>query len=186
MTPVQEIPAILERLARLHAARRRTDGLTDAQSVVLEYLSRANRFSRSPSAVADYLVTTRGTASQTLKSLAMKGLMVESAPAQDKRVRRYDLTKAGEDMVRKFVPDNWAATDLGLDLILAALRVLLRRNLDAHQGRAFGLCQRCRHHRRTGSERYCGLLKTALSAPEANQLCHEFAEPSPDLCECVA
>ena len=63
MTPQTEVTLLLDRLARLHAARRRAVMLTDAQCAALDYLARANRFSRSPSVIADYLATTRGTAS---------------------------------------------------------------------------------------------------------------------------
>ena len=87
MTPQTEIMLLLDRIARLHAARRRAVALTDAQCAALEYLAQGNRFSRSPSVIADYLATTRGTASQTLKALAEKGLIseeeAEGAPGRD-------------------------------------------------------------------------------------------------------
>jgi DNA-binding MarR family transcriptional regulator len=43
--------------------------LTLAQWTALRYFSRANRFSRTVSAFAEFHGTTRGTASQTIKSL---------------------------------------------------------------------------------------------------------------------
>lgn len=44
-------------------------GLTWAQWTALRYLARANSLSRTPSAFAAFHGTTRGTASQTIKSL---------------------------------------------------------------------------------------------------------------------
>ena len=84
MSQSRTLTDLLDRLARLHLASRRDDALNPAQAAALDYLARANRFSRMPSAVADYLAATRGTVSQTLKALAAKGLIVEQAdPADD-------------------------------------------------------------------------------------------------------
>ena len=47
----------LERLARLGDA---PGGINPAQWKALRYLARANRFSRTPAALADYLASTRG------------------------------------------------------------------------------------------------------------------------------
>ncbi len=174
MTPQTEVMLLLDRLARLHAARRRAVALTDAQCVALEYLARANRFSRSPSVIADYLATTRGTASQTLKALAEKGLIVEVAAEGDRRQRRYALTQQGRDLV-----EGWFATASEADTVeaLQAARTLLRGLVAATGGKTFGLCRDCRHHRvGPGGGRSCGLLKLALALEEAGQLCHEFQE----------
>ena len=61
------IRTLIERLAKITTAVDWQDGLNPAQYNALSYLALANRYSRSPSHVADYLCTTRGTASQTLK-----------------------------------------------------------------------------------------------------------------------
>jgi DNA-binding MarR family transcriptional regulator len=174
MTPQAEIMLLLDRLARLHAARRRAVTLTDAQCAALEYLARANRFSRSPSVIADYLATTRGTASQTLKALADKGLIVEEETEGDRRQRRYALTESGRALVA-----SWLAAPAEADIAetLQAARTLLRSLVLAIGGKTFGLCGACRHHVvGAGGSRSCSLLKLALALEEAGQLCHEFSE----------
>lgn len=174
MTPHTEVMLLLDRLARLHAARRRVVTLTDAQCAALDYLARANRFSRSPSVIAEYLATTRGTASQTLKALAEKGLIAEEATEGDRRQRRYALTDSGRALV-----EGWFASTSEVDVVeaLQAARTLLRSLLAATGGKTFGLCRDCRHHD-TGPDGApaCRLLKLTLALEEAGQLCHEFAE----------
>ena len=175
MTLQTEMMFLLDRLARVHAAQRRSEGLTDVQIAALDYLSRANRFSRCPSVVAEYLATTRGTASQTLKALAEKGLIVERAVAVDKRQRRYDLTDAGREMAER-LPGQMS---LGPDpeALVAATRAVLRSRIMGGSGPSFGFCRACRHHQtREGQAAYCLLLSIDLTAEERDQLCHEFGE----------
>jgi DNA-binding MarR family transcriptional regulator len=86
------ISDLIDRLGRLNAAEEWNGPLNPSQFAALSYLARANRFSRAPSHVADYLATTRGTASQTLKALARKELIAESRLEEDKRSIRYDVT----------------------------------------------------------------------------------------------
>ncbi len=147
--------------------------LTDAQCAALEYLAKANRFSRSPSVIADYLATTRGTTSQTLKALAEKGLITEEAIEGDRRQRRYAVTDAGRALVEGWLAP--AASEADTAIALQAARTLMRSLVGS--GKTFGLCQSCRHHL-AGLEgaRTCGLLKITLALEEAGQLCHEFAE----------
>lgn len=167
---------LLDRLGRLHAARRRAVTLTDAQCAVLDYLARANRFSRSPSVVAEYLATTRGTASQTLKALAEKGLINDEPVEGDRRQRRYALTDSGRALV-----EGWfatPATEVDSVAALQAARTLLRSLVAATGGKSFGRCRTCRYHAPAtgGKSPYCHLLKVMLALEEAEQLCHEFAE----------
>jgi DNA-binding MarR family transcriptional regulator len=172
MTPQTEVMLLLDRIARLHAARRRAVALTDAQCATLEYLAQANRFSRSPSVIADYLATTRGTASQTLKALADKGLIVDEPTEGDRRQRRYALTESGRTLVEGWFAEAETAES---GAALEAARVLLRGLVAASGGKAFGLCRDCRHHV-GGAPPGCSLLKITLALEEAGQLCHEFAE----------
>lgn len=172
MTPQTEIMLLLDRLARLHAARRRAAALTDAQCAALEYLARANRFSRNPSVIAEYLVTTRGTASQTLKALADKGLVVEQATEGDRRQRRYALTEKGQALVDGWLTPGEPEADTAA--ALQAARTLLRSLIGT--GKSFGRCRDCRYHVKGGeSQAGCSLLRIALTLEEPEQLCHEFA-----------
>src|SRR5690606_39789488 len=97
------------------------------------YLDQANAFSRSPSAVADYLDATRGTVSQTLRALARKGLIVAAEDPADRRSLRYDLTAKGRAMLRT----RTELADHG-GTLEAALGDLVARMIAAGGGRRFG------------------------------------------------
>lgn len=88
---------LIAHLARLSFADGNVLGLTSAQWSALRYFNRASRFSRTLSAFADYHVTSRGSASQTIKGLLEKGLIARSVRQQDKRSSRIDLTERGLD-----------------------------------------------------------------------------------------
>ena len=170
------LPDLLERLSRLHLAERRTDDLNPAQIAALDYLGRANRFSRMPSAVADYLAATRGTVSQTLKALARKGLVDETRSDTDRRARRYDLTEAGRAALARLPqPATPDLPDDGIARAETALRHLLEAMLQARGGRSFGLCRTCTHHRRRDGGAHCALLDLPLRPEEADQICQDHA-----------
>ncbi|MGI9505229.1 MAG: MarR family transcriptional regulator, partial [Geminicoccaceae bacterium] len=76
---------LLERIGRLIRTEEQVGDLYPAQWSALRYLKRANRFSRTPMALAEYLGTTRGTISQTLIALERKGLITRQPSARDKR-----------------------------------------------------------------------------------------------------
>ena len=78
-TDTQTIRDLIDRLTRLAAAEEWNGPLNPSQFAALNYLARANRFSRATSHVADFLATTRGTASQTLKALSRKELIAETS-----------------------------------------------------------------------------------------------------------
>lgn len=171
MPASSRLGSLIDRLSRLHAAARRRPGLSDAQLSALDYLDQANAFSRSPSAVADYLDATRGTVSQTLRALARKGLIVAAEDPADRRSLRYDLTAQGRAMLRTGtgLADHGGALE-------AALGALVGRMVAARGGRSFGICRTCRFHQvqADGSHR-CALLGVALAPPETGRICREHA-----------
>ena len=94
-----EARALLDRVFRVFSSEEWEEGINPAQRAALAYLARANRFSRSPSHVAEYLNSTRGTVSQTLKALTRKGLVAEHPSTTDKRSISYDVTPAGTKLL---------------------------------------------------------------------------------------
>ncbi|MFB6261826.1 MAG: MarR family transcriptional regulator, partial [Thiohalorhabdaceae bacterium] len=62
-----------------------SSGLTPAQWSALRFFASANRFSRTVSAFAAYNVTSRGTASQTIKALERHGYLRRETVTADKR-----------------------------------------------------------------------------------------------------
>ena len=168
--------ALLDRLCRLAAQDDWQQDLNPAQQAALSYLARANRFSRSPSQVADYLMSTRGTVSQTLKALARKGLLREVPVPGDKRSRAYDLTPEGEAALNRVSSLSDSLAELPKESRLQlqeGLERLLTATLRARGNRPFGLCRDCRHHRAQGQAAFCTLLQEPLSTAEIGQICHE-------------
>lgn len=169
--------ALIDRLARLVQAEDWEQDLNPAQMTALSYLSRANRFSRSPACVADYMGATRGTVSQTLLALERKGLVESQTSATDRRSLTYRLSPMGQariqdrsafDAALEALPEGQAVALGGaLDLLLKEL--LLQRG-----GKSFGACRTCRHHtpREAGSG-WCNLLRLPLTAQESGELCQE-------------
>lgn len=167
---------LFERLARVSAADDWAGDLNPTQHAALSYLARANRFSRAPSQVADYLAATRGTVSQTLRALARKGLIAERRSALDKRSISYELTEAGRDALQRETALDAALDGLDAGDIAAldrGLEALAIRLLSARGMRAFGVCHTCRHHRPNDDGGACALLGVALAPHETHQICHE-------------
>lgn len=170
---------LVERIARLNAADEWAEGLNPTQWAALSYLARANRFSRSPSQVTEFMAATRGTVSQTLKALARKGLIEEVRSETDRRWISYVVTAAGETALDR---ETLAEEALGaLDPALIGpmtdgLEALLSGALKARGRRPFGLCKTCRHHRKKRSGGYCALLGEDLARDEASQICFEHED----------
>lgn len=179
MSKSVRIQLLLERLARVAAAEDWSADVNPAQFAALSYLDRANRFSRSPSQVADYLSATRGTVSQTLKALARKGLVEERRSAADKRSISYDVTPEGSAVLSSRSALSDAVDQLGFKQATAleeGLAKLVETAIKARGDRAFGLCRTCRHHRvGDNTDRFCSLLNLPLEEREAEQICAEHA-----------
>lgn len=171
-----EIRDLLDRIARIKAAEDWGDDLNPTQRAALTYLCKANRFSRAPSHVADYLSATRGTVSQTLKALARKGLIAETRSTSDRRSISYDVTPVGETASRNGTTLDAALAALAPETastLAATLKGVVGAILQARDGRSFGLCRTCRHHRTRADGAFCALLNEALAPHEADQTCHE-------------
>jgi len=171
-----EIYDLIDRLTRVHAALLRSDELNPTQMAALGYLARANRFSRSPSQVADYLSTTRGTVSQTLKALIKKGYVSEKTAEIDRRALVFSLTDKGAEVLearKEFLDVLAAMGNADKDGLQRGMKELLSQLLERRQGRSFGLCRTCKHHGVQDGAMWCGLLKVPLRVGEDAQICHE-------------
>lgn len=167
---------LIDRIARLSVAGEWTDILNPAQRSVLSYLARANKFSRAPSNVADFMCTTRGTTSQTLKALVSKGLIALQRSSSDKRSISYDVTDAGRLLLN--APSDLDETLEALsakdaNALQSSLEATVREVLNRRGFRSFGVCQTCRYHLKSKQGRNCDLLKVPLTNIEATELCHE-------------
>jgi DNA-binding MarR family transcriptional regulator len=177
---------LINRLDRLARAADHRGGLNPAQRDALRYLGLANRFSRSPAALADYLGATRGTVSQSLIALEAKGYVTREPHPCDRRAVTLGLTAAGRAALKE---------DGGVALLAEAVAAgagaeapTLARLLDAtlaaaiarNGGRAFGVCRTCRHfraeaHAGTARPHHCALLDVPLGEADAGAICVEHA-----------
>jgi len=80
-------------LGRIASGEGLAERLTAAQWAALRYFAQANRFSQTPSAFAAFHATTRGTASQTIKSLETQGYLTRIRSEGDRRSVRLVLTE---------------------------------------------------------------------------------------------
>ncbi len=179
MTSNLNIRALMNRLARLDSASSWAGDLNPVQRSALEYLRDANRFSRSPSHVAEFLGTTRGTMSQTLKALLRKGYVEEVRSDSDKRSISYALTKAGTVMLED---DGVVAvaltklTDTEVCALENGLGQTLRQALSLNDAKSFGQCKTCRFHQTEGTSAYCKLLSLPLAQADTMKICVEHQE----------
>lgn len=178
-----EAAYLIDRLDRLTRSGASIEGLNPAQWEALRFLARANRFSRTPAALADYLGSTRGTVSQTLIALEQKGFVGRTQSARDKRSIDLELTPQGQtalkdDPLLALARDLAASAGGDIDRLVETLRTVLHRAVARNDGKAFGACHTCRQFQRdTGASsrapHRCGLLDEPLSDADSRAICVE-------------
>lgn len=188
MTEVRDIAVLLNRLSRIAHALQFSHGLNPAQWEALRYIGRANRYSASPTALADYVGSTKGTVSQTLIALESKGLVRRVREDVDRRKVALELTDQGAELLEQdplcqisraagVVPDDSRGE------LVAALRSMLD-DLCIRQGaRHFGVCGDCCHLKKDvdgACGGVCGKTADVLSVSDLDRLCANFERA--DLC----
>lgn len=178
-----EAAHLIDRLDRLARSSEAAGALNPAQWEALRFVARANRFSRTPAALAEYLGSTRGTVSQTLIALEQKGHVTREPSARDRRSIVLGLTALGESTLRSDpileLAADFAEGDQGrLEVLVEALRTVLQAMIKRNGGRAFGACHTCRHFQRNmgpnaRQPHRCGLLDEPLSVADSGAICVE-------------
>ncbi len=177
-----DVTATLERICTLlrNDARQRglPHGLQPVQVEALLYLSRCNRYSDTPQAVADFLASTKGTVSQTLKVLERQGLLAKRPDLQDRRVVRLRLTAAGRELARKLAAPAVLEQVLVADAtraerLAAELKGLLGAMQEIGGHRTFGACHTCRFFTREDNGFRCGLTSEQLTPADSKLICRE-------------
>jgi DNA-binding MarR family transcriptional regulator len=164
----RETAELLVQVGRLVQAEGYDGELSPAQWMALRFFARANLFSRNPSAFAEFQATTRGTATQTIKSLEAGGYLVRQPSKADKRSVSLRLTSKGKKTLAR---DPFEVLVRAVDSLDAKERTAMRHTLrkvvstlatnGAH--REIGVCQDCTH---LGREMGGNLPSTSLSAAE--------------------
>lgn len=156
-------------------------GLTPAQWTALRYFARANRLSRTPSAFSDFHATTRGTASQTVKSLIGLGFLERRANEADGRSALIEVTEAGRRQLERDPLGDLAACIAALpeaqrQALSATLAGLATAIARVRCAPVFGPCNACGHCDTTQpGPAYCRCTQTLLDAGEMGALCADFA-----------
>src|SRR5438876_12349858 len=97
----RETAELLLLAGRLVQAEGYHGELSPAQWMALRYFARANPFSRTPSALAEFQATTRGTASQAIKALETGGYLVRHRSKADGRSVSLRLTDKGKEALTR-------------------------------------------------------------------------------------
>lgn len=176
---------MIERLGNLMRAEFRRIGAEEQLQPVhlhaLLYLNKANRYSNTPQALAEYLGITKGTASQSLLLLDRRGLIERYEDELDRRVVRLRLSTAGEQFLYQAQPAQiWqqATRNISPNRIrnaTSALRETLATFQEDNEGAMFGECTDCTHCQKLSQRIFrCGLKGDRLSGPETRRLCWLF------------
>jgi len=146
----RETAELLLLVGRLVQADGYEGELSPAQWMALRFFARANSFSRTPSAFAEFQATTRGTASQAIKALEAGGYLVRQRSQADRRSVALRLTDKGHEVIAR---DPFQALVRAVGSLKpqeqTAMRDALRRVLTTlaasgtHQH--FGVCRECAH-----------------------------------------
>ncbi len=180
------IDRISELLVHLGRASRTEDAhadLTTAQWTCLRFFARANASTRTPSAFASFQATTRGTASQIIKTLEGRGLIARHRSISDGRSVRFDLTGTGRtllsgDPLGQLNGLLGAFDAAECEAFLATLSRLASSLAGLKNARAFGTCRDCTHFTPAGGGGYCACLAAELGADEIDKLCGSYHRPA--------
>jgi DNA-binding MarR family transcriptional regulator len=179
------IAELVFHLGRIATGEGLVEGLTAAQWAALRYFAQANRFSRTPSAFAAFHGTTRGTASQTIKSLEAQCYLTRMRSEDDRRSVRLVLTDKAkgilandplESLVR--AADSLPAGAQGN--FANALQRMLSEVTQERGKPSFGTCASCQHLqsngcRQEGNTAYaCGFTSESLLLEELEGVCINF------------
>jgi len=173
---------MVERLGNLMRAEFRRIGADEQLQPVhihaLLYLYKANRYSNTPQALANYLGITKGTASQSLMLLDRRGLIERYEDDVDRRVVRLRLSNAGEQFLYEAQPaQQWqqATRNISPNRVrnaVSALREALMTLQEDNEGTQFGTCPGCEHFERLSARASrCGLMGDRLSGPDTRRIC---------------
>ncbi len=176
---------LVERLGNLMRTEMRKAGSEESLQPVhlhaLIYLSKANRYSNTPQALADYLGLTKGTVSQTLLLLDRRGLIERFEDDIDRRVVRLRLSSAGEQLLAESQPAlAWqnATRNISPNRIrnaTSALREALVTLQVDNEAAVFGVCSSCSWCQKLSQRIYrCGQMGDRLSGPETRKLCRVY------------
>ncbi|WP_420428073.1 MarR family winged helix-turn-helix transcriptional regulator [Algiphilus sp.] len=178
----QRTAEMLVHVGRIARCEAQTPSLTPAQWSALRFFAHANRMSRTPSAFARFHATTRGTASQTVKSLETAGYLERRRADVDGRSVVFDLTPSGWAQLAADPLNTLSAAIEALPpeqqhTLSEALQQLAGALAQDRDGQAFGSCGECGFlgaAEQAGCPFQCRCTGTLLSDEDFQRLCANF------------
>jgi len=187
MTLAREMIELLLQTARIMEAQASEHDLRAPEWMALRFLARANKISRTPSALADALALTRATTSQIIKLLEDKAFLTRQRSESDGRSVLLRVTRKGErvladdplgkvlTIVDELDPDEQAT-------IGQALRRALTSPALNHGQPRVNVCRDCfflgRNNARSDTEEFtCHLTSATLDAADIDLRCVFFQAP---------
>ena len=184
----REIAELLLLAGRLVQTEGYDGKLSPAQWMALRFFARANSFSRTPSAFAEFQATTRGTASQAIKALEAGGYLARQRSRADGRSVTLRLTNKGNKAIARdpFEVLVRAVGSLNAQVQSAmhdALHQVLTTVVASGAHRHFGICEDCAYlggktsrssTGATGSAPQCRLFSAPIEPEDARLLCVHF------------
>src|SRR5258707_599842 len=188
----RETAELLLQVGRLVQAEGYDGELSPAQWMALRFFARANSFSRTPSAFAEFQATTRGTATQAIKALEAGGYLVRQPFKTDGRSVSLRLTSKGK---KTLASDPFEVLVRAVDALDVKERTAMHHTLHkvlttvAARGahRCFGVCQDCTYlggetcsssTSANGSGLECLLFDVPIEPEDSGLLCVHFQPPS--------
>jgi DNA-binding MarR family transcriptional regulator len=184
------IAELILHLGRMASGSGLVEGLSAAQWAALRYMACANRFSRTPSAFAAFHGTTRGTASQTIKSLESHGYLTRIWSEADRRSCQLVLTAKARAIL---VNDSFEALIRAADALPPSVRSnfvstfqrMLHQVARERGAFTFGTCTSCEHlegdrcSRGDQAPYTCGLMREPVLLEELDEICINFVPGRP-------
>ena len=155
----------------------------------LIYLSKANRYSNTPQALADYLGLTKGTVSQTLLLLDRRGLdrALRGRHRPSRRAPEARRLPASSCSTKSQPALAWqnATRNISPNRIRNAVSGAARGARDlcrkTTRARLFGDCQNCAWCQKLSQRIYrCGKMGDRISGPETRRICRIYEAKTAD------
>ncbi|WP_347985927.1 MarR family winged helix-turn-helix transcriptional regulator [Methylomonas sp. AM2-LC] len=180
-TDIYELIECMTTLIRSEERKKCAElGLQPVHFQILNYLSRCNKYSDTPAAIANYLGMTRGTVSQSLIILENKEYLGKSTDLTDKRIKHLRLLPEGEKVLKQARPSDLFQTATSIlhstenlsadtNVFQQALTALQKAN----HSQSFGVCNSCRNFSEKHGEFFCQLTQEKLSKTDSDKICQE-------------
>jgi MarR family transcriptional regulator, negative regulator of the multidrug operon emrRAB len=183
-----EVVELLVKSAGTWLFEGRQFGLSDREWMALRFLARANRFSRTPTALAIFLGTTRSTTSEIAAELRKKGLVIPEPSAEDRRSVTLCVTPQGKkfldrDPINALRDQIEALTIDDRSQLRRSLRRVLVQGAASERQHNTDICSGCMFlvENGDGSDRQfkCRRFRKAIASKDTALLCTYFEERSP-------